>query len=327
MKFKAAILTELNKPLDVAEIELTELKIGQVLVQNIISGLCGSQLLEIEGKKNNARFIPHLLGHESVGTVIDVGIGVQNVKINDKVIVHWRKSKGIESEFPTYKYGEKYITSGKCTTLSEYSVVSENRLTVVDSASSNEVSALLGCCLSTSMAAVIKDAQIKLGSSVLILGCGGLGISMSYISQLMGIKNIVGIDRVDKKEIMANVGCNFSCKIPDTQFDFIFDTTGSNYLINEALPKLKDKGKFIFLTPHNLNIPTDTLFSENGKRMIFSQGGSFHPSDDLSNFLEILEQHNFDYTKIVTHRFPLENINRAVETLRSGHAGRILIDL
>ena len=72
MKFKAAILTEIGKPLVVSEIETTELKVGQVLIKILMSGLCGAQLQELAGLKGNSKFVPHLLGHEGCGIVEEI---------------------------------------------------------------------------------------------------------------------------------------------------------------------------------------------------------------------------------------------------------------
>ena len=107
MKFKAAILTEINKPLSVDVIQTTELQIGQVLVKILVSGLCGAQLQEIAGEKGNAGFVPHLMGHEGCGIVEEIGPGVTTVKVGDKVVMHWRKGDGIESNFPTYTFNGK----------------------------------------------------------------------------------------------------------------------------------------------------------------------------------------------------------------------------
>ena len=72
-----------------------------------------------------------MMGHEGCGIVEQIGPGVTNVKVGDKVVMHWRVGKGIESAFPKYVLDGKEITSGKVTTLTEYSICSENRLTSV----------------------------------------------------------------------------------------------------------------------------------------------------------------------------------------------------
>ena len=100
-KMKAAILVEQKKPLIIDEIELPSgLEIGQVLVKIHYSGICGSQLGEIDGAKGSDVYLPHLLGHEASGSVIAVGQGVKQVKQNDLVVLHWRKGLGIEGVPP-----------------------------------------------------------------------------------------------------------------------------------------------------------------------------------------------------------------------------------
>ena len=116
---KAAILVE-QKPLVIDTVELPEyLKVGQILVKVETSGICGSQIGEIEGVKGEDRFIPHLMGHEASAIVIEIGEGVNKVSPGDKVILHWRKSKGIQSEPPIYKWNGKF-NAGWVTTFNEY---------------------------------------------------------------------------------------------------------------------------------------------------------------------------------------------------------------
>ena len=100
MEFEAAILIEQNKPLIVDYIKCLneKLGIGQVLVELYVSGICGSQLGEIDGAKGSDKFIPHLMGHEGCGRVKEVGPGVTTVKAGDKVVLHWKKGNGINSE-------------------------------------------------------------------------------------------------------------------------------------------------------------------------------------------------------------------------------------
>ena len=86
--YKAAILKKLNEPLDIEQINPRNLTYGQVCVKVLVSGLCGAQLQEIRGEKNNAKFLPHLLGHEGCGIVLDIGPGVTKVKPGDKVMLN-----------------------------------------------------------------------------------------------------------------------------------------------------------------------------------------------------------------------------------------------
>jgi len=130
VKFNAAILVELKQPLVIEEIESPPLRFGQVLVRILCSGICGAQINEIEGAKGPDKFLPHLLGHEATATVMEIGEGVTTVKPGDRVVCHWRKGAGLQAPTPAYKSKSfPKINSGWVTTFSEYSVVSENRVT------------------------------------------------------------------------------------------------------------------------------------------------------------------------------------------------------
>ena len=105
---KSAILTESKKPLVVEDIDLpAKIEFGQVLVKVCYSGLCGAQINEIEAIKGPDKFLPHLLGHEGSGVVEEIGGGVTTVKVGDHVVLHWRKSAGIESVVPKYTWNGK----------------------------------------------------------------------------------------------------------------------------------------------------------------------------------------------------------------------------
>src|SRR3989338_5153425 len=102
MNMKAAILVKNKSPLVVADIALPEqLSFGQVLVKLYYSGICGSQLNEIDAIKGPDRFLPHLLGHEGSGAVLAVGGGVTRVRAGQRVVMHWRQADGIQSEAPS----------------------------------------------------------------------------------------------------------------------------------------------------------------------------------------------------------------------------------
>ena len=166
---KAAILEQIDAPLSVREVELTELKFGQVLVKVLVSGLCGAQLHEIKGHKGNAKFLPHLMGHEGCGIVEEIGLGVTTVEPGDKVVMHWRPGSGIESPFPNYILDGKTISSGKVTTLNEYSIVSENRITKIPYDTPSVLAAMLGCSLTTALGIIDNECDLKFGESVGIL--------------------------------------------------------------------------------------------------------------------------------------------------------------
>ena len=136
---KAAILARQDSELIVDEVELPKtLEVGQVLVKLLVSGICGSQLGEIDGKKGKDPYIPHLMGHEGSGIVIETGAGVKSVAEGDKVVLHWKKGSGIQSDTPVYKWRGQKLNAGWVTTFNEYAIVSENRCTSIPKNINNE---------------------------------------------------------------------------------------------------------------------------------------------------------------------------------------------
>lgn len=337
MLFKAAILEKLDSPLSIKVLQTTTLSLGQVLVRVLVSGLCGAQLQEISGHKGNAKFLPHLFGHEGCGVVESIGEGVTNVKTGDKVVMHWRKGNGIESDFPKYLMDGKTISGGKVTTISNYSVVSENRLTVISSDISNDFAALLGCSLTTALGIITNEAKILCGESVLILGSGGVGLNLIQGARLANADRIVSADRVEsKRDISLDMGAskfiNLTTETLQEKFDVIIDTTGSTELISSMFSLLSENGRFILaaqpIPGKELVIPNaQKLFTGRGHRIIATQGGQSCPTTDIPLYIKLLENGLLNIDKLITHRFKLDQINSAISTLRSGTAGRIMIDM
>jgi D-arabinose 1-dehydrogenase-like Zn-dependent alcohol dehydrogenase len=95
--FRAAVLSRLSQPLETVAVVTPEyLRAGQLLVELHYSGACASQINEIDGRKGEDPYLPHMLGHEGVGTVRWVGPGVSQHNVGDVVVAHWRKSLGIQ---------------------------------------------------------------------------------------------------------------------------------------------------------------------------------------------------------------------------------------
>jgi S-(hydroxymethyl)glutathione dehydrogenase/alcohol dehydrogenase len=112
MKTQAAVLVELDQPLEIVELEIPPLKRGQVLVKLFYSGVCRSQINEIKGFKGHDPYLPHTLGHEGSGIVVEVGEGVSKVQTGDAVVLTWIKGKGLEQPGTLYKWGSRSVNSG-----------------------------------------------------------------------------------------------------------------------------------------------------------------------------------------------------------------------
>ncbi len=343
---KAVILEKINAPLTVAEVALTDLTFGQVLVKVLVSGICGAQLQEIAGNKGNAKFVPHLLGHEGCGIVEAVGVGVSRVKKGDKVVMHWRKGEGIESDFPTYAFKGKPMKSGKVTTLSEYSVVSENRITPVPSDTPNELCALLGCGLSTALGTINDEANVKFGESVMIIGAGGLGLNLVRAATSASAHPIISVDIYDhKKELAESLGAHLFInskrqniaeelhkKFGIKEVDVIVETSGSKQALEDTIQLLSGSGRYIMVGQPK---PGETielknanhLFGGEGKTIKATQGGKFSPSKDIPRYVKLHKAGILKIDNIITHRLGLDQINEAIELVRKGQASRILIQM
>ena len=333
---KAAVLETIDHPLSIREVELTDLKVGQVLVKIIVSGLCGAQLHEIRGHKGNAKFLPHLMGHEGCGIVESVGPGVTTVKVGDKVVMHWRPGTGIEAPFPSYVLDGKSMSSGKVTTLSEYSIVSENRLTTVPDDTPPELCAILGCALTTAMGIIDNEVDLKFGESVAVVGCGGVGLNLLQGAAMKSACPVYAVEKnSNKKDLCFTAGATtFVDDIADIdeKVDVIIDTTGIPEVISACVSKLSGKGRMILVGQPAPGRGVEVmnavnLFSGMGQTIKATQGGKTNPTEDIPRYVRMHKEGKLDIESFVTHRFKLDQVNEAFDLLRSGNAGRIIIEM
>lgn len=328
---KSAVLTELNQPLSWEEVELTPLKMGQVRVKILTSGLCGAQLMEISGLKGNAKFLPHLMGHEGCGIIEAIGSGV-SLQIGQKVVMHWMQGAGIDSSFPEYIFRGKKISSGKVTTIGEYSICSENRLTPVGYSIPNELCSLLGCGMTTALGAINNEADVKIGENALVLGCGGLGLNLIQGLNLVGANDVVVADIKDKAILALSNGATRFINLKEknflleNKFDVIFDTTGHAELIQESLKLLADNGRLVLVGQPKSPFAVDSsLFGAKGKRIIATQGGKTNPTVDIPRYASMFVSGKLKFKNIITNTFPMKDINSAVNMLKDGNCGRIIL--
>jgi S-(hydroxymethyl)glutathione dehydrogenase/alcohol dehydrogenase len=340
---KAAVLESIGGPLRIRDLTPQPLEYGQVLVDVHTSGICGAQLQEIDGLKGNRDHLPHLLGHEGVGTVKEIGPGVTHLRPKQRVVMHWRVGKGIEAPFPTYtmkaRNGTKTVGSGRVVTFTEQAVVSENRLTVVPDDTPGELCALLGCSLSTALGIVERDANLLFGERVLIIGCGGLGLNLIRASALRGASRIAVIERTATKDKLAyKLGATHflsgnwqaAAIMEGREFDAIFDTVGSPRVMEEAFPYLAPSGRYIMV---GQPAPTASLVIPKALRMFLgagqviraTQGGGFQPDRDIPRYVALWRSGRLNLEGIVSDLFPLAKVNDAIDLVRSGEAGRVFL--
>ncbi len=342
MKIKAAILGQINKPLIIDDIELPSLKCGQVLVKAYCSGICGAQMGEITGAKGEDKYLPHLLGHEGGGIVIGTGEGVRHVKKSDHVVMHWRKGIGIEADFPKYKWNGKTIGGGHVTTLSEYAVVSENRLTSIPKDVPFEIAALMGCAVTTALGLINNEAKLKIGQSIAVIGCGGVGLSIIQGASMVGANPIIAVDIKGDKLYKARllgathaINSGETSKISKEIFGItgkganaVAECTGIVKLIEEGYKCTAPNGKMILVGQpyhkHSLTLPSMRQHYC-GKTLMDSQGGLANPSIDIPRYLKLYKIGKLKFDNLITHNYQLEQVNEAVELMKKGEAGRCMI--
>ncbi|MGO9684887.1 MAG: zinc-binding dehydrogenase [Beijerinckiaceae bacterium] len=340
-KTKAAILVRSREPLVVDDIDLPQaLGVGQVLVKVLYSTICGAQLNEIAAAKGPDKFLPHLLGHEASAHVIEIGPGVTNVKSGDTVVLHWRPSAGIQCQPPAYKWRGEKLNAGWVTSFNEYAVVSENRVTVISPDYDLRSAPLLGCAVTTAAGVINNDAKVKIGESVAVFGVGGVGLNVVQFAQLAGAYPIVAVDLIDKKLDMARTRGATHCLNAsavgdiDTEIrnivgakgpDKVIETTGAKSVIELAYNLTNADGTCVLVGVPSEKVTIYTLPIHFNKVLTGSHGGDAVPQVDIPRLIRLNQAGRLSFDGIITHEFPLDEINVALDLVRSGTAGRVVL--
>lgn len=332
---QAAILRKLNSPLTVEEIVVPAPGIGQVLVEVRASGICGAQIREISGAKGEDKYLPHLLGHEGAGVVLEVGPGVRKVKAGDHVVLHWRKGSGIEAECPRYTMlaRDEAAGGGWVTTFNTHALISENRMTVIPKDIDFGVAALLGCAVTTGLGIINNEAKLKMGQSIAVAGVGGVGLNVIQGAEMVSAFPIIAIDLLEKKREMAKefgaTHAHFSTDcIPPV--DVFVDCTGHPGVIQAGLKSLAPGGKLILVGQprEGQGVVFEDMQSDyRGITIMDSQGGLTNPDTDIPRYIKLYQAGKLELDKLITHRFPLAEINQAIELMKSGLSGRIIVEM
>jgi S-(hydroxymethyl)glutathione dehydrogenase/alcohol dehydrogenase len=340
---KAAVLVNLKSPLVIAELAMPEqLAVGQVLVKVHFSGICGSQIGEIDGAKGEDRYLPHLLGHEASGTVVQIGPGVRHVKPGESVVLHWRKGLGIESETPNFSWEGRKVNAGWVTTFNEYAIVSENRVTPIPPDSDMQVAALFGCAVTTGFGVVENNAKLRIGESVVVFGAGGVGLNIVQAAALVSAYPIIAVDLHDTKlELARQMGATHLINSSQCEarqeilkiagnagVDAFIDNTGQPSIIEMGYELSKPQGRVTLVgVPRKGNeISIYSLPLHFGKILSGSHGGEAMPQFDIPRYHQLFRNGRIKLMNLISKTYPLEGINDALADMRSGLlAGRCMI--
>lgn len=339
--FKAAILTEIGKPLVIDDIEFKgPLAEGQVLVKMKYSGICGKQTDEMDGKAPDP-FLPHLLGHEGCAEVIDIGPKVTKTKKGDVVVLHWRKGSGIESQTPLYYRNGIRVNSGWVTTFNEYAVVSENRLTVIPKESDPMVASLFGCVATTGVGVVLNKAKVESDDTVIIYGCGGIGLCAVQAAHLKKPQKLIAIDINERALAMAKqfgatdvINANKEDALKRVSeitqgkgASKVFVCVGIIKVLEEGVEMTSIPGECYILgvPPKGFHMKVEAHAIMHERNIIGTLGGGTYPDEAIPAYFKLQNEGKLQLKELVSHVADFENINDAVEKMRGGVPGRCLV--
>lgn len=342
MKGLAAILVQQKTPLALEEIAIPRPGLGQVLVKLLSSGICGSQIGEIDGVKGPDRFLPHLLGHEGTATVLECGEGVRTVRPADRVVLHWRKGAGLESLTPVYSSPIGPVHAGWVTTFNEYALVSENRMTAIPADFDPDAAALFGCAVTTAFGVINNNARLKIGQSIAVFGAGGIGLSLVQGAALTAAHPIIAVDLHDNRLALAErLGAthlvNSARQDAEAEIreivgrqgaDVVVDNTGSKDVIEMACRLTSDRGRTVLVgvPPKGTAAAIETLPLHFEKTLTGSHGGESQPEADIPNYVRLCRAGKLDLKACIGKDYRLEEINQAIADMRSGTlAGRAIV--
>lgn len=342
MRAQAAVLYRTGAPLVIEELEVPGLLEGQVLVEVAFAGLCGSQLLEVRGKKGPDRHLPHALGHEGSGKVVGLGPGVTQVALGDRVVISWIPGLGLEGKPAKYlNHRGEIVNAGPSACFISHAVVSENRCTPIVPEADLKWAALLGCAVPTGAGIVFNELGAKAGESVLVFGAGGVGLSAILAAAQVGCHPIVAVDLSFEKLAFAkelgathvidarggNAALEIERLIPGGA-KYAIDASGSPRAMELGFKSVARGGGHMVIAgnpPSGDLIAIEPMELIRGRRISGSVGGSTRPERDIPRYLSLRDSGRFAFERLATRVYGLGEINRALDELEQGSVGRSMI--
>jgi len=372
MKIKAAVLEKMgaatpyekSKPLAVQAVELDSPGDGEVLVKVAAAGLCHSDLSVIDG--NRPRPTPMVLGHEAAGVVQELGPGVEDLSVGDHVVMVFVPSCGhclpcsegrpALCEPGAVANGAGTLLSGArrlhrdggdvhhhlgVSAFAEYATVSRRSLVKIDRELPLDEAALFGCAVLTGVGAVINTARVPAGSSVAVLGLGGVGLSSLLGAVAVGARRVVAVDLSDNKLGLARQlgatdtfnagGANAVEEIRAATgggVEFAFEMAGSVRAMDLAYKITRRGGTTVTagLPPptHTFALPQVNLVAEE-RTVKGSYIGTCVPNRDLPRYIELYRRGKLPVDRLMSSRLKLDEINIGFDRLHEGKAVRQVV--
>jgi Zn-dependent alcohol dehydrogenase len=359
-KMNAAVLYEYGKPLVIEELTLDPPKQGEVLIRMAASGICHSDVNIAIGDAK-AESLPIVLGHEAAGIVEEVGEGVTQAKVGDRVAAGLWRSCGrcfycisgypnncetphvLDSEIRAHSQKGDPVKLGlRVASWAEYAIVDQTQIVHVPDGVSLETAALIGCGVITGVGAVINTAQVEAGSSVVVMGLGGVGVNSVQAARLAGARHVIAVDILDSKlETARTFGAthviNPSREDPvkivkdltaGRGADYVFVTVGNAKAVTQSFDMIRKRGTSILIgligDDGTVPLPVSRMALTEG-RVIGSYLGSTRLSILVPQLLDLYQQGRLKLDELVTARYPLDKINEAIAIVNRGEAVRNVI--
>lgn len=358
---RAAVLQQIgDDDLDVRDdVEAVGPKAGEVRVRIRATGICHSDRHAMTGAIPQPA--PSVLGHEGAGEVIAVGEGVTTVVPGDHVIVVWIPPcggctycikgqpnlcmSGVTDAFvnPRFLIGDTQVYGMAGTgTFSEELVLPERAVVKIDNDVPFDIAALVGCGVITGVGSVVNAAKLEPGSTAVVIGCGGVGISVIQGARLAGAATILAVDLVDQKlEWAREFGATHTCtpdQLPEQMglltdegqgFDYGFEVIGRSDTIRSAYDATRRGGKTVVI---GVGRPEDMVqfsafeffFAE--KTLMGSVYGSSDVRRDLHRLIRLWKAGRLDLERMITRRLDLKEVNDGFRAMEKGEVIRQVIE-
>jgi S-(hydroxymethyl)glutathione dehydrogenase / alcohol dehydrogenase len=343
MKTQAALLLQTGQPLVLADIDMPDLKPGQVLVEIAYSGACGTQVMEWRGDKDEDKWLPHCLGHEGTGTVLETGSAITKVKPGDKVVLSWIKGSGIEAGGAVYDWDGRKVNAGAVTTFQRHAMVSENRLTLLPPDLPMDIAVLLGCAAPTGMGAVFNVLKVQPGDAVAVFGTGGIGLNALMAAALAGAMPVIGIDPNPTRRALAQIyGATHVIdaatadvlaeirSIAPQGVDLAVESSGIPAVMEQAIHATRPQGGravVIGNAKHGAMLALNPAVFNQGKSLLGTWGGDSVPDRDYWRYGRLLNSGRFPVRDLLSKPYSLAQTDQALQDLAAGLVGRPLIDM
>ncbi|CAL9313730.1 Zn-dependent alcohol dehydrogenase [Streptomyces sp. SudanB182_2057] len=357
---RAAVLHEIGREkLDVLDdVEAVGFGPGKVRIRVRATGLCHSDLSAMNGVlPQPAPFVP---GHEGAGEIVDVGDGVTHLKPGDRVLLCWLPACGscpacrrgqtqlclagfMNAGTPNFRRsgGDVFGFAGTGT-FAEEVVVDAGCAVPIPEDVPFDIAALIGCGVTTGLGAALNTADVTAGSSVAVIGCGGVGISVVQGARLKGAAEIVAVDPVaSRRESALRFGATRAVapeELADAKqritggegFDYVFEVVGKSATARTAYETTRRGGTLVVVgagaLDDHLRLNMFELFFDE-KRILPSLYGGGDVLRSYERAIALWRAGRVDLAGLITHRVPLTGINEALDQMRTGTALRTCIEI